>query len=436
MTTASPVFPQLSRQPLGVGAGNRRLLYTPVVPAPPWSLGMAGAALYIAAAVGRVPDVFPLLAPLHLALLSAGVAIVCVALDPGALSRINASLNIGTTWCVLGILLWAVLGVPTSLWPGGTVGVVRGMLLEAVLMYFILVGAVRHPQDVTRLVAVFVGSTALYAIMVLIRFRSSPSAIRDLGLYDYDSNDFATLIACTVPLAVHLVVSRFGRIPRAVGAAVIGALLLAFIWADSRGGFLALLAGGLVLLFGYRVVRASYRVGVAGLLVVGFFLAASPTFWTRMNSIADPSQDYNMTSSEGRVQLWERGMGYMTTHPVFGVGAGGFPTAEGELSPESRDAAAHGRGLKWSEPHNSFVQAGAELGVPGLLFFLGMLWSAVRGLRRVEDRGLAPALVASVAAFAVGGFFLSLAYKEMLYALIALAVAARLTGEGLPRFSL
>lgn len=424
-TTASRPFPELTRPPVAVGPGNRRLLYTPVIPAPPWSLGLAGVSVYIAAAVGRVSDVFPMLAPLHLALLSAGLAIVCVALDTGALSRINASLNFATSWCVLGILLWAVLGVPTSLWPGGSVGIIRTMLLKVVVMYFVVIGAVRHPRDVTRLLAVFVGSTALYAVMVLIRFRSDPSAIRDLGLYDYDANDFATLIACTVPLAVHLVVTRFARIPRAAGLAAVGALLLAFIWANSRGGFLALLAGSLILLFGYRAVRALYRFSVAGVLALAFLAAASPSFWARMDSIADPGQDYNMTSSEGRLQLWERGIGYMMARPVFGVGAGGFPTAEGTLSSESKEAEAHGRGLKWSEPHNSFVQAGAELGLPGLLIFIAMLWTAARGLRRMEDPGLATALVASVVAFAVGGFFLSLAYKEMLYALMAFCVALR-----------
>jgi hypothetical protein len=58
-----------------------------------------------------------------------------------------------------------------------------------------------------------------------------------------------------------------------------------------------------------------------------------------------------------------------------------------------------------------------------------MLWTAVRGLRGMQDAGLAVGLVAAVSAFAVGGFFLSLAYKEMLYVLIALAAAARLSNR-------
>ncbi|HEX4562255.1 MAG TPA: O-antigen ligase family protein, partial [Gemmatimonadales bacterium] len=370
--------------------------------------------------------VFPALSPLHLALLSSGFAMVCVALDPGALARLNAALGVSTSWCVLGILVWAVLGVPTSLWPGGSVGVLRTILVKVVLMYFVLVASIRHPRDVQRLTGAYVASVIVYAAMVLVRFHGNPDAIRTKGLYDYDSNDFATLIASTVPLALHLVVRRGWRVPGVVGLGGLLALLLAFIWANSRGGFLALLAAALVILIGYRVVSAPVRISVAVVGVLAFVLVAGPSFWVRMNTIANPNQDYNMTSSEGRWQLWSRGIGYMETRPVLGVGIGGFPSAEGQLSEGAREARAHGKGEKWSEPHNSFVQIGAELGVPGLLLFVAMLWTAVRGLRGMEDVGLAVALVAAVAAFAVGGFFLSLAYKEMLYVLIALAVAARL----------
>jgi O-antigen ligase len=284
---------------------------------------------------------------------------------------------------------------------------------------------VRHPRDVQRLAGAYVGSVMLYAVMVIVRFRGDPDAIRIHGLYDYDSNDFATLVASTVPLALHLVVKKGWRIPRVVGIGGLGALLLAFIWANSRGGFLALLAAGLVILIGYRAVSAPTRIGVTVAAALVFALAAGPSFWTRMNTITNADQDYNMTSSEGRWQLWQRGIGYMEARPLLGVGVGGFPSAEGMLSPEARDARAHGRGEKWSEPHNSFVEIGAELGIPGLLLFLAMLGTAVRGLRGASDPGLGVALLASVTAFTAGGFFLSLAYKEMLYTLLALCVATR-----------
>src|SRR4029077_21130021 len=108
-------------------------------------------------------------------------------------------------------------------------------------------------------------------------------------------NDFATLVASALPIGVHFAVSRGWRIPRVVSIGGLIALLAAFVWADSRGGFLALLAAALVLLFGYRTVSPVTRVVVAVVLVLGFSVAAGASFWARMNTIASPGQDYNVT---------------------------------------------------------------------------------------------------------------------------------------------
>jgi O-antigen ligase len=78
------------------------------------------------------------------------------------------------------------------------------------------------------------------------------------------------------------------------------------------------------------------------------------------------------------------------------------------------------------------VQVGAELGLPGLVIFICIIASAVRVLGRARRVGagaqdarqtqLSQALTAALIGFVVGAFFLSLAYSEMFYALIALVV--------------
>ena len=84
-------------------------------------------------------------------------------------------------------------------------------------------------------------------------------------------------------------------------------------------------------------------------------------------------------ADEGRIQIWQRGMGYMLDHPLLGVGAGNFPTAEGTISSIARNTPSW-KGVRWSAAHNSFVEIGAELGVPGLILFLltlGTNWTFV-----------------------------------------------------------
>ena len=147
-------------------------------------------------------------------------------------------------------------------------------------------------------------------------------------------------------------------------------------------------------------------------------------------------RDYNHTEESGRLQIWRRGIGYILQYPVLGVGPNNFGPAEGMLAPFA-ERQQYGIGVKWNAPHNSFIQIGAELGLPGLMMFVAMIGSTLAALRRSTRGGgarapsiptagledLSQALTASLIGFVVGAFFLSLAYSEILYTLIALSVA-------------
>jgi O-antigen ligase len=102
------------------------------------------------------------------------------------------------------------------------------------------------------------------------------------------------------------------------------------------------------------------------------------------------------------------------------------------LSPLA-DRQQFGIGVRWNAAHNSFIQAGAELGIPGLMIFVGLIAGTFLSLRRSSrattlraqhqrERALTHALTAALIAFVVGAFFLSLTYSEMLFTLVALAV--------------
>ena len=67
-----------------------------------------------------------------------------------------------------------------------------------------------------------------------------------------------------------------------------------------------------------------------------------------------------------------------------------FPVAEGTIFvPLAARAEAVGHGLKWNAAHNSFVEIGAELGIPGLLVFLALLICTYRSAMRVAYDALA-----------------------------------------------
>src|SRR5437879_727919 len=401
-------------------------------PAPGWDLLLVCVAVYIATSVGRVHHLFPILLPFKPALLSAVMAIGLFVLDKGRQRRL-ALVRSRSTTCLLGLLVWSALSVPAALNQGLAFHSWTDFA-RTVVMFFVVAGSVRHARDVERLALVYFAVTVVYTGVVVSRFQLGAEVWRLGRLYYYDANDLATLIATAMPLGLYFVLAHRHVVLRLCAGAGLAVLAVGLIRSGSRGGFLALLAVTAFVLLGFTTVPARAR--VAGLIVILAVAGttASDRYWTQMQTIIHPHQDYNATSEAGRLKIWQRGIGYMAANPVFGVGMHNFAVAEGTISPLSR-LQERGVGVLWGAAHNSFIQVGTELGVPGLLLFLGVIASAFRSLRRVarhppgvsaaaRDRArLAQSLMAALVGFVVGAFFLSLAFADMLYTLAALGIA-------------
>lgn len=405
---------------------------TQAVRIPAWDLLLVCVAVYIAAAVGRVHQLFPVLLLLKPVLVAAGLAIGLYLLQQSGQRRLGR-LRSATTACLLGVLAWSALSVPAALNQGVAFHTWTDFA-RTVVMYLVIAGSVRSARDVERLGLVYFGVTVVYTAVVLTRFQLGADTWRLGRLYYYDANDLATLIATAMPLGLYFVLARRRPLLRVLAVAGLAVLAMGIIRSGSRGGFLALLAVTAFVLLGFTTVPARAR--LAGLIVILAVVVAtaSDRYWTQMQTLIRPEQDYNMTSDAGRMKIWARGLGYMAAHPVLGVGLGNFYMAEGTISPLAR-LQERGIGVRWGAAHNSFIQVGAELGILGVLLFAGVMATAFRSLRRVarhpprtssstgDVARLAQSLMAALVGFAVGAFFLSLAYADMLYTLAALAVA-------------
>ena len=171
-------------------------------------------------------------------------------------------------------------------------------------------------------------------------------------------------------------------------------------------------------------------------------IAAPVGYWTSVKSIlSDPKADYNWDAVNGRRQIAKRGIQYMKMYPVFGVGINNFPRAEGTISDKARNLIP-GHGIRWAAPHNSFVQAGAETGLTGLLIWISLVITNItvplglaRRMPKEWRRGTPDQRFLSFAAlylpvaqigFAVTAFFVSFAWLEPLYFLSALVVGLAL----------
>lgn len=408
---------------------------TPTQVQPPrpaaWDLLLGCVAVYVATAVGRVHELFPVLGYFKPALVATALGLGLYALQQRGMRSVGR-LRSRTTTCLLGLVLWGALSVPGALHQGLAFQSWTN-LAQTILMCLLVAGSVRTPRDIERLGLVYFAVTVVYTAIVLSRFELGGGNWRLSRLYYYDANDFATLIVTAMPFGLYFVLARRTLALRLLALAGLAALAVGLIRSGSRGGFLAFLAVVLFVLLRLTTIPARTRLAGLLLIVAIAFGAASDQYWAQMQTIISPKRDYNLTSEEGRVQIWERGMGYMVAHPLFGVGIRNFQVAEGTISIQARRA-ERGLGVRWGAAHNTFVQIGAELGVPGLLLLIGLLANTFVGLGRAARRFRAPeyagtnasrlaqTLMAALVGFVVGGFFLSLAYADLLYTLVALGI--------------
>ncbi len=182
----------------------------------------------------------------------------------------------------------------------------------------------------------------------------------------------------------------------------------------SRGAFLAVLAGGLVLVYlRPRKYRGTFLV-YAVLGVLAFGAVASKDFWERMNTVSVAVEDIEEadTSAQSRIALLKAQVRMWAAYP-FGTGQRGTEI----LSPnylEERFLARQGNTAARSS-HNVFMTVLVEQGVPGALLFIWLVaWTGL-ALRRVRksvssgDDGEKACQVAAVAAaltvILVGGVF-------------------------------
>jgi O-antigen ligase len=331
--------------------------------------------------------------------------------------------------CMLGLV--AVLSAVFGISLGHAALFIFTDFSKTLAIAFLMILTMRDFKDVRRLCWAFALGGIVLAYLSIFVIGIS----KVYGMAAYDANDVGVIVASSLPLTLLMVQTASSRTERL--AALIGIALLAttIVKTQSRGAFLGALAIGVALLL-LSEMSVAKRLAYVVAAVLIMVIAAPPGYWTSMQTIlSDPKADYNWDSLNGRRNLARRGIGYMVSYPVFGVGIDNFRKAEGTIS-EKALTLIPGHGIRWASPHNSFVQAGAEAGVVGLLLWVGLVFANIfvplKLHRRMpktwrkgnpEQRFLRSAtlfLPIAQLGFAVTAFFVSFAWMEPLYLLSAL----------------
>jgi O-antigen ligase len=385
--------------------------------------------------ISRVHQHFHPIAMLRPALLMTAGLGVYAFLRPKALNPDGAF----RTWpgrLVAAFAIFACISAPFGISLGNSGFFILETYSKTVVYCFLLILAVRTTADLATMVWSYVISSAILCWLSLFVFKMTTyKGYQRLGdLYTYDANDIGCVLIVGLALTL-LCFQTTGKRGRLIAGTTIVGIGAAMARSGSRGGFLALVVVGAVLLVMLHGVSLVKRMGFVFAVIMGLAIWAPEGYWTQMNTLTSPKEDYNWTSKDGRKEVAKRGIDYMLSYPIFGLGMENFNKAECQISEKAQQHVA-GTGIRCTAPHNSVVQAGSELGIPGLAMWLMLtIGGAVsmfvlrarlpkswaKGTEEQQFLHLASMYFGvAMIGFTVASFFVSFAWADVAYFMAAL----------------
>jgi O-antigen ligase len=295
---------------------------------------------------------------------------------------------------------------------------------KVVLFYLMFVGIINTEARLRQYLGWLVGFVVVLTVLALLQYhnfidvevlRAVDERVVDkatgdetiitrlcsTGIY-HDPNDLSLILVVGMAICIYWMGDPRLGLSRLVWLAPLGLFGYGLALTHSRGGFIALLAGLLVLFrarFGWWKAAALAAVVLPVMLVL---------FGGRQTDIEVSGQN----TGQARIQLWRDGLGMLRESPVVGVGPGNYQVYATQVA------------------HNSYIHSFTELGLVGGTLFLGAYlcaaWALVRmGSPQVQvlDPELGrfrPYLMAIVAAYAVGMLTISRNYIVPTYMILGL----------------
>jgi O-antigen ligase len=326
------------------------------------------------------------------------------------------------TLCVLALVPVMSLSM---LWNSKTEGFAEYTLEFAKMMayYLLLLCAVDTPAKIRRFCVLFALIIALVGLLPVLDYHKviSIETLKQLsdirvdartgeneyvarligvGIFN-DPNDLAQILGVGLILGFYGMDIARRKTVKLLWLLPMGLMLYAIYLTQSRGGFLALVAGISVLFINRYGWKKAVVLGGCALPVLAAVFLAGTTLSTKE------------ASAQTRVQLWSDALLALKGNPLLGLSPGGFNEVAGQVA------------------HNSFLEAYAETGIVGGLLFATAYYVAIWGVLRLRNRKirvldpdlakLTPILSAALVCYCVGMLSLTRNYVIPTYTMLALS---------------
>jgi O-antigen ligase len=293
-------------------------------------------------------------------------------------------------------------------------------LLSFSMMLIATRSLVTTKERITRTVRVMVLTSGLASLWIY-RQHFIQHIDRPPGLEQDPNYEALTLLAC-LPLAAWLARNELARRWRGI-AAVCGVLMgFGVVLTESRAGLVALATLALLVwIYSPRKFVTLLGLAALGLMV---FTVAPQDISTRFKSINLTGAPSNGDEDSSRIhfELVKAGLSMMGAHPLFGVGLEQFKLVEMDYNP----AIGQFSGKPYIA-HNTYIQIGAEAGLPVLLLFLVLMIVALINCRDVQHnsdaalRGLAQAFKFALIVYAIAAASVTAQYVVTYWMIVFLS---------------
>jgi O-antigen ligase len=360
--------------------------------------------------------------PLGLISLAGGVAVVLASPAERSAKPYGSQMPL-----LIGLLCLIVVSIIASQYPAFGWGNLS-LYVSWVMAYFLITRAVNNERRFMFFYALFLlfsfkMSQHGFKSWALSGFRFNKEGVSGAPGWFNNSGEVGIQMCIFLPMLLYFMDAgwaSWGIARRAVMVIVAVTVIGTVVGSSSRG---ALIGSGVVLL--WMLMRSQYKVrGLLAVAAVGTIVALvlPPQFYGRLDQMGEDN------SSQTRLQYWAYGWELMKQHPFLGVGYfNWFPTYSAHLI-------AIGETRRPEVCHNIFVQAGSELGFPGVAFLLAIIIATFvlnartrKLLAQQPDaqflNELALGLDAGMIGYLVSAQFVTVLYYPYLWIDLALVVA-------------
>lgn len=319
---------------------------------------------------------------------------------------------------LLGFLVWSIVCTVFSDMPQVGWNFVIS-IFKIVVPFMVAMTLIDTPRKLRLLLWGLAISQGYLAYELNLSYYAGINRVCAEGFAGMDNNYIAVAMVAGTGLAFFLGLGEPKIYLKALAflAAVLQAHVVMFSF--SRGGMLALIVTGVVAFF--LMAKKPAHVLAFLLAVMVAFRLAGPEVRQRFSSVfVEPEERDASTTS--RLNSWKACLDVMHKKPVFGVG------------PNQWGFMAGNYGYPGLEAHSLWLQAGAELGLPGLALLVAFygfcivpLYPLTRPNAPVPDpwlRDVARMVIASLIGFGVAAQFVSISGLELPYYIVAAGACA------------